>query len=332
MKIFFILSIIFTLSVFNSNASVKSLKDKITSQSLQVNKLAAQIKDIDNKINSSNSEYVKKMKEIDKLDLKISRLKNGLEENASHISEEYHLAKLSFDNYLLESSDIDSEESILTKEIYIELLEQKIKKLKEAQLSSNQNLSLINELEQKITIMKKDEETLYNIIISLENNKKNYSQKYLNILENKNANQSRLDKLISKRKAVKKVFKNRNIPFKLELPLQNYVELKKSKEGINLKYSETTPILSPRAGKVVYAGELASYGNVVIVDHGSQVRSVLLGDIVTKVKKGDNLKDRQLIGYTVADLGTIKSLYFEVRKKDQAQNTVSWLNTDNIKL
>jgi murein DD-endopeptidase MepM/ murein hydrolase activator NlpD len=213
----------------------------------------------------------------------------------------------------------------------MELLSKKLKDLKAVQTLSQTNLIQVNRLEQEASNMKQDEENLYHIIISLENNKKQYSQKYIDTLEKKNSNQVELDKLLI-RSVVKKKITKSNVPFKLSLPIDNYIKIKKTKDGLNFKYSETTAILAPRAGKVVYAGDLASYGNVVIIDHGNQVRSVLLGDIATKVKKGDLLKNKQLVGYTVADLGTTKSLYFEVRKKDNSENALNWLDTENLKI
>lgn len=329
--LFLILSFHFFEVYSATPSNLKVIKDRISHQGIEVNKLAAEIKDIEKKIASNNSKYVKKMKTLDNLEKEIQRLKESLRLDTEEISKEYKLTKLSFDNYLLESSDEESENTELNKEIFLELLSKKLKDLKTVQKFSQTNLVQVNKLEQEASRMKQDEEDLYHIIISLENNKKKYSQKYIDTLEMKNSDQVELDKILIRNIVKKKVAKS-NVPFKLSLPIDNYLKINKTKDGLNFKYSETTAILAPRAGKVVYAGDLASYGNVVIIDHGNQVRSVLLGDIATKVKKGDLLTNKQLIGYTVADLGTTKSLYFEVRKKDNAENALNWLDTENLKI
>jgi murein DD-endopeptidase MepM/ murein hydrolase activator NlpD len=331
-KICFLLLFIFTLPAFGGVRSIKSLRDRISNQSNQINKLAAQIQDMDSKISSNNETYVNKMKDLEGIEFTVAKLKKDLNSSAVFISNEYQYTKKAFNLYLLESSDSESEDGILSKRIYLDLLRKKMSELKTAQKDSKKFLTLIQSYEQNISETKREEESVYKLIVDLEKNKKAMSQEYVSLMERKNLNETKLDSLISKRKAVKKVYKVKNKKsllktlFKLNLPLDTYVGASKSKEGITFKFSETTPIKAPRAGKIVYAGQLSNYGNVLIIDHGQDVRSVLLGDIVSKVKKGDSVQNDQIIGYTVADLGNVKALYFEVRKKNIVQNTVNWIS------
>jgi septal ring factor EnvC (AmiA/AmiB activator) len=83
-------------------------------------------------------------------------------------------------------------------------------------------------------------------------------------------------------------------------------------------------------GKVVFAGDLASYGQVVLIDHGSDLRTVLLGKMNIKVKKNDTVKDGDILAYTQSDLKESQNLYFEVRKKNTAQNTILWLDLGGV--
>jgi murein DD-endopeptidase MepM/ murein hydrolase activator NlpD len=337
-----VLTLLLALPALGSVKSIRSLKDKISNQSNQINKLAAQIQDMDSKISSNNESYVSKMKELEGIEFTVEKLKIDLNHSATFISREYQDTKKAFNLYLLESSDSTSEDGILSKRIYLDLLKKKMSELKNAQRNSTKFLTLIQSYEQDITEKKKDEESIYKLIVDLERNKKSMSQKYVSIMEFKNLNETKLDSLVSKRKAIKKVYKGKKKKrptsktlFKLNLPLDSYIGASKSKEGISFKFSETTPIKAPRAGKIVYAGQLSNYGNVLIIDHGQDVRSVLLGDIVAKVKKGDNVQNDQIIGYTVADLGNVKALYFEVRKKNIVQNTVNWISKNkrtNLKI
>ena len=331
-KICFVLIFLLALPVFGGTRSIKTLRDKISNQSNQINKLAAQIQDMDSKISSNNETYVNKMKELEGIEFTVAKLKKDLNSSAIFISNEYQYTKKAFNLYLLESSDSVSEDGILSKRIYLDLLKKKMSELRNAQKDSKKFLNLIHSYEQNISEKKREEESVYKLIVDLEKNKKGMSQEYVSLMERKNLNETKLDSLISKRKAVKKVYKAKNkrpllkTLFKLNLPLDSFIDASKSKEGITFKFSETTPIKAPRAGKVVYAGQLSNYGNVLIIDHGQDVRSVLLGDIVSKVKKGDSVQNDQIIGYTVADLGNVKALYFEVRKKNIVQNTVNWIS------
>ncbi len=316
--------------------SIKILRDKLSNQSNKVNKLAAQIKDIDSRISHSNDSYVERMKEIDGIEEKIEQVKQDLVSSAQNISEQYVHTKLAFDHYLLEATDSTSEDNFYSKKVYMELLQTKLSDLKEAQKNSNVLLSSLNTIEQILTNKKKDEESIYQLIVELENSKREYGQSYISMVENKNLVQAKLDKVMVKKKAVRKVYRknskhNARVLFTMGLPIDNFVKADTKQEGITFQYSTTTPIKAPRSGKVVYSGELASYGNVLIIDHGNDVRSVLLGDIVSKVAKGDMVSHNQIVGYTLADQGNLKSLYYEIRKKDIAQNTIKWVSKTDKK-
>ena len=59
----------------------------------------------------------------------------------------------------------------------------------------------------------------------------------------------------------------------------------------------------------------------MMIDHGNQTRSVLLGHFLPKLKKGQAVRQGQILGYT-RGRELVEKLYFEVRKKNLAQNTV----------
>ena len=189
--------------------------------------------------------------------------------------------------------------------------------------------------DQKLTTTRSNEEIIYNLIMELENKKKEMSQKYISTLESKNLIEAKLDKMKAKKVAYKKVYKNRNANGKatiaMDIPIEKFISARKGKKGIILKFTEITPIKAPSSGKIVYTGELASYGNIIIIDHGKDVRSVIFGDMKIKAKKGDLVQRTQVLGYTMADPGITKSLFYEVRKKNIAQNTLKWISPNTKK-
>jgi septal ring factor EnvC (AmiA/AmiB activator) len=83
-------------------------------------------------------------------------------------------------------------------------------------------------------------------------------------------------------------------------------------------------------GKIVFAGDLASFGQVVMVDHGNELRTVLLVKMSIKVKKNDTVKSGDVLAYTINDSKEAQNLYFEVRKKNTAQNTILWLEQNGV--
>ncbi|MBF0104835.1 MAG: M23 family metallopeptidase [Deltaproteobacteria bacterium] len=76
-----------------------------------------------------------------------------------------------------------------------------------------------------------------------------------------------------------------------------------------------TDVRLPSDGKVVFAGENGGYGNTVIVDHGYGINSMYAHLSEIKVKEGDEIHKKALVG-TVGSTGvsTGPHLHFEVRK------------------
>lgn len=312
------------------------LKNKLANESEAVSRIAAQIRDLEKKLNSKNDGYLESVALIESIELKISKLKEALTSNASDISEEYKKSQKALNLYLLETIDEENDDKLLHKKIYLELFSRKLKSLKTAEKRSSKLLEAINLYGQKLTETRVKEEAIYNIIVELENKKKEMSKSYVSKLETKNRYESALDKIKAKIIAKSKVLgKKPNSKFGKVLvsmitPIDNYIELVQSKDTLTFKYQDTLQLKAPAAGKIVYTGELANYGKVIIIDHGNEVRSVLLGDLSIKVSKGNSVVQGELLGYTVSDPGVVKSLSYEIRKKDKSVNALSWISNKKI--
>ena len=312
-----------------SKVNIKVLKDQLSNKSNQITKLAAQIKDFDKRIGMTNNDFLVKIKEIEETELILKELKKKLQQTASDISDEHRLTVLAFDFYLLESKDQKAQTDIKKKVIRFEILKKNLLSLRQAQKDSKNLLSEINKLDQQLDEKKKEEQEIYALISELEERKRSMSQEYVSELESKNLLEGKISKYIVRSKVKRKMNKSLSdstVDYSFLLPMSAFVDAKKKKRGgIDFKYSETSPIKSPGNGRIVYVGELASYGKVLIIDHGKDVRSVLFGDIVAKVKKNAPVKQGDILGYTMGDPGVMKSIYYEVRKNNKVQNTVMWL-------
>jgi len=340
MKKFAIILMIFSLNQsYAGKMKISQLKDKISNQSSTINKLAAEIRDVEEKMALSNEDYLKKIKDIESKEKNLQELKYSLTDSSKMIHDEYLLSQKALNEYLLEASDTDNDQYLISKKLYSEVLMQKMKDLKSAEEESEKILASIKKNENDLSEMKNTEQNLYALMLELESKKKDIGTNYLTLKEKHDKNQTILERELSRIRA-KKVVKaqpTKTITNELDLigfqmPITKFSSIKNGKKGITFKFSETTPVKSPAAGKIVYSGELASYGKVVMVDHGDDVRSVLLGDIISKVKKGDSVQAGEMIGYTVSDPGLTKSLYFEIRKKNIAQDTSMILSKNENKI
>jgi len=325
--------------------SISNLKNKLNKQSGIVTEIGASIRSIEKDLGKNNDKYVDRLSELSKIESQVSLLKMNLTQSANVISDSYGMTKKILSRYLLSSIDDLEEEQLIKKKIYLKLLSAKAVELKKAQQSSKNLLETIKSYEDRLRDTRLAGNNLYSIIVNLENEKNGLSKKYISTMEQKNVTEEKLELAVAKRKVYKKrlarkksVKKKNNrksknklskFPINLILPIHNYSSYKSSKKGVTFKYSKVSPVIAGSNGTIVYSGELASYGKVIIIDHGSEVRSVILGDINIRVKKGDSVAKAEVIGYTNADPGVSKSLYFEIRRSNIAQNTFNILKTNN---
>ena len=94
--------------------------------------------------------------------------------------------------------------------------------------------------------------------------------------------------------------------------------------GIEIAAAEGADALAIHDGVVAFAGPFSGFGNLVILDHGSQTFS-LYGDLLEiAVKKGGRLERGQPVG-TVGATPNGAGLYFELRVDGRPVDPLQWL-------
>jgi len=97
-------------------------------------------------------------------------------------------------------------------------------------------------------------------------------------------------------------------------------------EGMDFVGANKAKIISPSAGKVIFAGKFSTYGNALIIDHGYGIttRYGHLSNIF--VDKGSYVKENQVIA-TQGSTGrsTGQHLHYEIRYKNIALNPKNFL-------
>ena len=97
------------------------------------------------------------------------------------------------------------------------------------------------------------------------------------------------------------------------------------RNGIGLRVRPGEPVRATAAGKVVFAGDLANAGKVVVVSHGRRTFSVYGRVAEALVVRGMQVE----AGEPVADAGTGPAvIYFSVRERGKAIDPVGWLRDD----
>ena len=95
--------------------------------------------------------------------------------------------------------------------------------------------------------------------------------------------------------------------------------------GIEIAAPEGADARAVHDGLVAFAGTFSGFGNLVILDHGSQTFS-LYGDLLEiAVKKGVRVEHGQRVGTVGATSSGANGLYFELRVDGQPVDPLQWL-------
>jgi murein DD-endopeptidase MepM/ murein hydrolase activator NlpD len=334
MKVF-LFAIFLSFSALAAPAKIKHIKDKLNSQSGVIVKLGAEIKTLEKDLNVKNDLYIKKLESLKKYQTKVDDLMQELKLGQDVIYQEKEKLKRAAQAYIMEKNDQEDDNALISKVLLERSMKSKMSKLNGLKRENQRLVDIISQYSKELTQIQNEQSTLYELIISLESRKKDISQKYISTLETKNVLEEKLENELAQNKAKKSVKVsdfNLDIDFNIILPLKKFSKYQGGKEGVTFKYDSVEPLIACANGRVEYSGELASYGKVIILDHGKDIRSVILGEISSKVQKGQEVRQGQIIGYTIAKPGIKKSLYYEIRKKNKVQNTLAWLKKTNNNL
>jgi murein hydrolase activator len=99
-------------------------------------------------------------------------------------------------------------------------------------------------------------------------------------------------------------------------------------KGLFIRAAEGAEIRAVASGRVVFAEWLRGFGNLIIVDHGSQYMTIYGNNHALFKQAGDLIK----VGDTIASVGNSggneqSGLYFEMRHQGRAFDPLGWVTT-----
>lgn len=325
------------LTLFISYQAFGAIKpqDELSRYRSEVIQLGARLSTLEKEIGSKNNLYVSSLEQIRQFESDIKIYKDELVKKQREMKQAEIENQRILKSYILESDNETTEP--WQRKVHLELLKQAQNKLKSKEAEIQGFQVKVSEFDTKLVDLKKNEEELSLVIKELEGRKKLAMETYLVKVEKKKNFESKVQvqKLNKKIVAVKKSLSDApRILQKADRifakPVEDFISLTKSEKGVTFKYQASQPVKAVGSGKVVFAGDLASYGQVVLIDHGNDLRTVLLGRMNIRVKKNDSVTDGDILAYTVNDTKDPQNLYFEVRKKNTAQNTILWLEPNSL--
>nr|CRH07174.1 putative protein involved in bacterial cell wall degradation. Containing LysM domain [Candidatus Magnetococcus massalia] len=130
-----------------------------------------------------------------------------------------------------------------------------------------------------------------------------------------------------------KVVKRSRAPRRWKWPVRGKVIARfgrngaKVNAGIDIAARSGTAINAPASGVVSYVGDHASYGNLIILRHGGDFKTLYAHNQVNLVSKGQRIKKGQIIA-RVGNTGRVRSprLHFELRKPIKPLNPLKYLS------
>ncbi len=98
-----------------------------------------------------------------------------------------------------------------------------------------------------------------------------------------------------------------------------------SSKGLVITSPKAATVVAPYDGRVVYAGEFRSYGQILIIDHGGRYHSLLAGLHRISATAGQWVLAGEPIAVMNPRDGQQPELYLELRKTGEAIDPLPWL-------
>jgi len=98
------------------------------------------------------------------------------------------------------------------------------------------------------------------------------------------------------------------------------------RSGIDIKAERGEPIKAVSSGRIIFSSWFKGYGNMIIIDHGSNYYTVYANIEEIFKKKGSEVETGEVIA-TVGDTGAgiVSKLYFELRHHGKPVNPLNWI-------
>ena len=292
---------------------------KLKKYEKNVSNLKKEISLLEKQLGDGNKRYIAILERRKIIDNMIKKQESVLRSNLDNIEKSsIHIKKLlqSLVSYSMGSEK--SWEDILRKDLIEKSLKIKLTGLQQNKQKNEALANKMTQLHQKYKEYLDIEEGILNLIKDWEYYKKEKTQDY--------AYQYK------KMQSIKKQYKAPNWTTEnlFDNPVERYIDIRYGKKGVTYYTRGHQKIINSNPGKIVYSNKLSTFGNVMMIDHGQNIRSIFLGQFIPKLKKGTKVKTGDILGYTNGLENKQAKVYFEIRKKNKAQNTIHFINKESL--
>ncbi len=339
------------------NLNVLEMKKKLINQNKIIQEMSHEMGNIEVNLGMQNKRYLKLANERAKIEESLMSARKNADLDNQNLKKNYSDTKMILMGVLLNKLEkSEGSSDLLTRKILVENLQRRLIDLDGLMKTNKAYLDDVERIYIRLEDSMKTEKDLLSLMSELEQRKKELRTNIENENSKKTEAQGQFDNVKNKLAMERESFKKNQMKEKLQpvqiteeikipseplavvgagfsTPLSLYQGIDYQKKGVTFNFQGKNEVHAPKAGKVVYTGSLANYGNVLMIDHGNDTRTVLLGQFDYNVKNGDPIQASQIVGYTNPrsqnGLGDGK-IYFEVRKNNLAQNTYLLLDKKTL--
>jgi septal ring factor EnvC (AmiA/AmiB activator) len=308
--------------------TISDIRKSIRFQNRSLNRINKRIISLESKLGKKNKDYIQILDNKRFIETKIFKGSEKIQQYISFVANEKTKTKKLLGSVVANSmSNEETSSDILSKKLLSKMLNEKLLKLQSLEDVLKGKKHRLAQLNTKFHKLEKKELEILSFISELEERKKEYAAQYVSTEKQKLELSGKLSSIKSKisqnKKSKKRKYKKPSLNIKFSSPIQLYSGLEYEKKGITFKFKDRQPVKTTLAGVVNHVGTLANYGNVLMIDHGKGIRSIFLGNFSSKIRKGQKIKAGQIVGHTLRKKSDreLGKLYFEIRKKNVAQNT-----------
>ncbi len=339
MQFFIIFSMFFSLMMPLAAAikpvtqeSIYSLQKKLHKQQELLQHYKQQIVTLENNLNIGNRRLKHFTTLMQRLDKGMFKLEKKIRSAQQVITQQRLVTKKILQATLLEQLNSSGDEAHLAaQKLLLEKLAMNTQALEKLKKDYAKQLRRLKEMKDYYAQVRKDRQELINILNSVELNKLELVNKYVSQNKQIDKLQHRISKQVTHKRITKINHRKSLVKLRFMPPVDNYVRIQSGKKGVSYYVKTTSDLKAVQDGKVIYQGRLATYGNVIMIEHSKLVKSILLGDFTAQVKKGAYVRKGQVIGRVSLLNKTEGTIYFEVRRKNIAQNTIYLLDKRFLK-
>lgn len=348
----------------NTKESVSSMKRRLQDQEKNLKRLQFDVKEVEYSLVMNTKKYQKLVEERSKIEYQLQEAKKNLDLESEGLKRSFQQTKSILGGVILHRLDKNEKSSdLLSKKLLVEMLQKRLVDLSDLIRNNNNMKSELEKMDAEYQQSLSTEKELIQIVQEMEAKKQELleverieADKKVSLEKQYNEARNRvsIEKNAENRKKLKEKLQNVQLTEEIKVadtiqkstaneavvagnlyqtPLKSFQDFSYQKKGITYKFSGKNEIRAPRSGNVIYTGVLSTFGNILMIDHGDNTRSVLLGHFDYYVKNGDKLDLGSLIGHTKATNVNPDSdgkLYYEIRKNNLAQNTYQLIDKKSL--